>query len=77
MHEIMEKVREDFDRIFPPDKHNIRYVRWQTWPFDQEKPKINYSCGICEMDDFLCFMKSSCMTIGQKTFWREINVIEM
>ena len=75
MHPILEKVEEDFNKLFPPEK-KVRWIRWQTWQFDAEKPKI-YSCGVCELHDFLFHIKEATWYIGQRTYWREINIREM
>ena len=75
--EVLEKLKEDFDRLFPTEKSKARWVEWQTWPFNDEKPKIHWSCGICEFNDLIFHIKQATWHIGQRLYWRDISIEEM
>lgn len=59
---------------FPNQQKRIRLIEWQTWSFTSHQPKVGWSCGICESEDFHYSIKSSIEQAGQTPFWREISI---
>jgi hypothetical protein len=64
---------------YPPQskRRQLKFVEWQTWPFNQNQPKIGFSHGVCEADDFHTFIRPTLKTVGQLPYWREISIAKM
>jgi hypothetical protein len=62
------------DLIPPPPPHEqVRFIYFQTWPFNKYRDAAAYSCGVCEYDDFV-EIKDTLESIGQRTWWKEITL---
>ena len=61
--------------IVPPEfPDGLKFVRWQTWPFDTDRPGSIWSEGVCERDDFLEIIRPALHTIGQPVYWKEFKL---
>jgi hypothetical protein len=62
-----------FSGIEVPLCDDNEYVEWQTWPFDQDQPKLDWAHGICSADDFFLFKPAISAGMMIKVYWRLIS----